>query len=244
LIVTGGPRETAAITKTFCTESLGAKRVVQVADEADGGRTLVGCGRTHHEQEVAIVDPDSCKRCPAGQIGEIWIAGRSVAQGYLNKTRETEQVFHGYLRDTGEGPFLRTGDLGFIHDSDLFVSGRRKDLLIIGGVNHYPTDIEITVEDCHTAIRENCVAAVSVDVDGGERLVIVAEIDRHHLADDKARARENISAAIREAVARNHDLSAHAICLIRQSTTPRTSSGKIQRHACRNQFLEGGLNFV
>ncbi len=244
LIVTSGPGDTAPVRKAFDTEALGAKRAVQVAVDADNGRTLVACGRTHHEQEVMIVDPDTCRRCPDGHIGEIWIAGHSVAQGYLNKPRETEQVFQGYLKDSGDGPFLKSGDLGFINDGDLFVSGRLKDLLIIGGVNHYPTDIEVTVEHCHAAVRENCVAAISVEVDGGERLVIVAEIDRHHLADDKAQAKENIIVAIRGAISRNHDLSAHAICLIRQSTTPRTSSGKIQRHACRNQFLEGGLSLV
>jgi acyl-CoA synthetase (AMP-forming)/AMP-acid ligase II len=244
LIVTSGPGDATPVRKAFDAVALGAKRAVQVVDDADNSRTLVACGRTYLEQEVVIVDPDTCRRCPDGHIGEIWVAGRSVAQGYHNKPRETKQVFQGYLNDSGDGPFLTSGDLGFINDGDLFISGRLKDLLIIGGVNHYPTDIEVSVEHCHAAIRENCVAAVSVDVDGGERLVIVAEIDRHHLAEDKAQPKEDIIAAIRGAISLRHDLSAHAICLIRQSTTPRTSSGKIQRHACRNQFLQGGLSLV
>lgn len=239
LIVTSGPRETAPVRRAFDAQALGASCVVQVGDDEDNGRELVGCGRTHLEQEVVIVDPETCRRAPQGHIGEIWVSGHSVAMGYLNKTRQTEQTFHGYLRDTGKGPYLRTGDLGFIHDDDLFVSGRLKDLLIIGGINHYPTDIELTVEQCHAAVRENSVAAITVDVDGGERLVIVAEIDRHALADDEAQTKGYITTAIREAVSRSHDLSAYAICLIRQSTISRTSSGKIQRHVCRNQFLKG-----
>ena len=244
LMVTGGSKVLPPVEKVLNTDELGAKHAVLERDNSANGRALIGCGRTWSDQKVIIVDPETCRQCPHGDIGEIWISGSSVTQGYWNQPQETERVFQGYLQDTGEGPYLRSGDLGFILDDDLFISGRLKDLIIIGGTNHFPIDIEITVEKCHQAIRANSVAAVSDDVDGVERLVIVAEIDRHHLAKCESLDIESVAAEIREAVSRNHDLSAHAICLIKQATIPKTSSGKIQRHVCREQYLAGGLTLV
>ncbi len=243
-MVTGGSKVLPPVEKVLNTDELGAKHAVLERDNSANGRALIGCGHTRSDQQVIIVDPESCRQCPHGDIGEIWISGSSVTQGYWNQPQETERVFQGYLQDTGEGPYLRSGDLGFILDDDLFISGRLKDLIIIGGTNHFPIDIEITVEQCHQAIRANSVAAVSDDVDGVERLVIVAEIDRHHLAKSESLDIESVAAEIREAVSRNHDLSAHAICLIKQATIPKTSSGKIQRHVCREQYLAGGLTLV
>ena len=115
-------------------------------------------------------------QCAPDHIGEVWIAGASVTQGYWNKVEETEHTFQAYLADTGEGPFLRTGDMGFFQDGVLFVTGRIKDLIIIRGRNYYPQDIELTVERCHPTIRVGCCAAFSIDVDGKEQLVVLAEI--------------------------------------------------------------------
>ena len=251
LIVTGGSKLVPPVERVFNADELGAKRAVIEFKNVAKGRVLIGCGRTWLDQQIIIVDPETCRCCSNGHIGEIWISGPSVTQGYWKQPRETERVFQGYLRDTGEGPYLRSGDLGFLLDGELFISGRLKDLIIIGGTNHFPVDIEMTVEKCHRAIRTNCVAAVSGDVDGVERLVVVAEIDRHHLAKNPTQGNdrenqstadiESITAAIRGAVTQNHDLSTHAICLIKQATIPRTSSGKIQRHLCREQYLAGGL---
>src|SRR5262249_21899139 len=150
-------------------------------------------------------------RCEPGQIGEMWIAGKSVAQGYWQRAEETEQTFQAYLADTGEGPFLRTGDLGFLHQGELFIAGRLKDLIIIRGSNHYRQDIELTVERCHPALRIGCGVAFSVDVDGEERLVIVQEIERQYLRADM----DEIVGSIRQAIAQQHELQVYAVALIK-----------------------------
>lgn len=253
LMVTGGSKSTPGAEKRVNAAALQSNRAV-VEDRGDDARPLIGCGRTRLDQQIVIADPETCVRRPDGQVGEIWISGPSVAAGYWRRPEETERVFRGYLRDSGEGPYLRSGDLGFLLDGELFVTGRLKDVIIIGGANHFPVDIEITVESCHDAIRTNCVAAFSVDVEGAERLVVVAEIDRHHRGRSTAGGEhgdarsvprsESIEAAIRGAVARNHDLSTHAVCLIRQSTIPKTSSGKIQRLLCKQRYLARELEVV
>jgi len=164
-----------------------------------------------------------------------------VGQGYWNNVEETSKTFQACLADSGEGPFLRTGDLGFLKEGELFVTGRLKDLIIIRGYNHYPQDIEYTVEKSHPALRAGCSAAFSVEADGEERVVVVAEVAM------KASAELDIKTvikAIRRTVAEEHDLSVYAIKLLRSGTIPKTSSGKIQRTACRNGFLARSLDTV
>ncbi|MBU2676429.1 MAG: AMP-binding protein, partial [Gammaproteobacteria bacterium] len=220
----------------------------------DSARVLVGCGRARAAHQVIIVDPETRQQCPADKVGEIWIAGASVAQGYWQHSETTGQVFEGYLDGTGQGPYLRSGDLGFLQDGELFVCGRLKEVIVLGGTNHFSVDIEMTVEQCHPAIRANCVAAVAVEVRGAERLVVIAEVDRrfaaavasqqHEAKDPSLVSVANVKAAIHEAVSRNHDLSAHDLCLVKQSTISKTSSGKIQRHVCRERYLAGNLVLV
>ena len=152
LIVTGGSKLVPPVERVFNADELGAKRAVIEFKNVAKGRVLIGCGRTWLDQQIIIVDPETCRCCSNGHIGEIWISGPSVTQGYWKQPRETERVFQGYLRDTGEGPYLRSGDLGFLLDGELFISGRLKDLIIIGGTNHFPVDIEMTVEKCHRAV--------------------------------------------------------------------------------------------
>src|SRR5262249_27176016 len=155
------------------------------------------CGRPPAGQEIAIVDPDSLVRCPAEQVGEIWVSGESVALGYWNRPDETRHTFHAYLSDTGEGPFLRTGDLGFVRDGELFVVGRSKDVVIVRGQNHHPQDIEQTVEQASPVLRSGCGAAFSVDGAGEEQLVVVHEIERGCDHVDV----EEVAGAIRQAIA-------------------------------------------
>jgi len=192
-------------------------------------------------------------QCPADQVGEIWVAGSSVALGYWNKPEETERTFQAYLADTGEGPFLRTGDLGYRVDDVLFITGRLKDLIIIRGHNHYPQDIEITVEQSHPAIRLGCCAAFSVDVAGSEQLVVLVEIDPRYQPDQGQEQGElgshrkpldgrAVIKAIRQAVAEQHDLQAYQVMLLRAGSLLKTSSGKLQRRACRAEFLAGNLS--
>ena len=151
----------------------------------------------------------------------------------------TEATFHAHLQDTGDGPFLRTGDLGFMLDGELYVTGRLKDLIILRGVNYYPQDIELTVQRCHPRLRADCGAAFAVEKDGREQLVLVFEVERH-----KQGQFGEVFQAIRRAVAGEHDLNVDAIVLIRAGTVPKTSSGKIQRHACRQSYLDGTLDVV
>jgi 8-amino-7-oxononanoate synthase len=148
-------------------------------------------------------------------------------------------MFHAHLQDTGDGPFMRTGDLGFILDGELFVTGRLKDMIILRGVNYYPQDIELTVQRCHPRLRADCGAAFAVEKQGREQLVLVFEVERH-----KQGQFGEVFRAIRRAVAGEHDLNVDAIVLIRAGTVPKTSSGKIQRHACRQSYIDGTLDVV
>ena len=204
-------------------------------------RTLVGCGRAMADQEIAVVDPQTLTRCPPDRVGEVWVSGPSVAQGYWGKVEETESTFRAYLAATGEGPFLRTGDLGFLQRGELFVTGRLKDLVVVRGRNHYPQDIELTAEQSHVALRPGGGATFSVDADGGERLMIVQELERRHVRSADA---DEVAAAVRRAVAEHHELEVYALVLVRTGSIPKTSSGKIQRRATRAAYMEGTLPVV
>jgi acyl-CoA synthetase (AMP-forming)/AMP-acid ligase II/acyl carrier protein len=211
------------------------------ADEGDASAwTLVGCGRGEGVSRVAIVDPQTLAPCPPARVGEIWVSGASIAQGYWRRPDETERTFNGRLAGSGEGPFLRTGDLGFTVDGEVFITGRLKDLIIVRGLNHYPHDIEQTVETSHSALRPSAGAAFSVDADGEERLVLVQEVERTQRNSDL----DDVVRSIRRAVTDEHEIDTHAIVLVRPGSILKTSSGKIQRRACRTAFLEGSLSVL
>ncbi|MEH1791682.1 amino acid adenylation domain-containing protein [Nostoc sp.] len=200
---------------------------------------FVSCGRVIPQLEVAIANPETLSSCKPDEIGEIWVSGPSVGQGYWNRDRETAETFHAYLSDTGVGPFLRTGDLGFLQNSELFITGRAKDLIIIRGRNLYPQDIELTAERSHPSLNSGASAAFTVEVDNEERLVIVQEL--------KFRAKPNLEeviSAIRQAVTEEHEVQVYAVVLIKPGSIPKTSSGKIQRRAARAQFQNGKLNII
>ena len=256
LMVSGGLVKDEPI---FCTAQVAAleqNRVVEASDQQQNVRTLVGCGRALLETKIVIVHPESLTQCPPGQVGEIWVSGPSVAQGYWNRPEETEHTFRAYLADTGEGPFLRTEDLGFLQDGELFVTGRLKDLIIIGGRNLYPQDIELTVEQSHPALRPGCCAAFSVDVADEERLIVVAEVEsryrpEHAQQEEEPRSHpkgrllldvEAVVRAIRRAAAEEHDVLVHTVVLLKAGRIPKTPSGKVQRRACRTSFLDGTLD--
>ncbi len=221
--------------------ALEQNRVVTVADESESTQKIVSCGRTWLEQKILIVDPETLTACSADRVGEIWVSSPSVAQGYWNRPEATEETFRAYLADTGEGPFLRTGDLGFLLDGELFVTGRLKDLIIIRGRNHYPQDIELTVEKSHPALRPSCCAAFSVEGESEERLVIAQEVEETYL--EKLDVDEVVG-AIRQAVSQQHQLQVYAVLLLNTGSIPKTSSNKIQRHACKAGFLDGSLDLV
>ncbi|ACC80747.1 fatty acyl-AMP ligase [Nostoc punctiforme] len=235
LFVSGGIKTDAPVYITVREDELAQNRIV-LAQGTEGTRTLVGCGQTYINQEIAIANPETLIRCAADEVGEIWVAGSSITQGYWNRLELTEQVFRANLADSKK-QFFRTGDLGFLHNGELFITGRLKDLIIIHGRNHYPQDIEMTVADSHEALILGAGAAFTIDSKGEERLAIVQEIDRHYRNLDN----DAVTEVIRTAIAQQHELQVHAIALIKMGSICKTSSGKIQRHACRNAFINGTL---
>ncbi len=240
LIVTGGLKADPPVVTIVQGAELEQNRAVAASVENEDTRTLVSSGQTGLDQKITIVDPNSLTQCPPDRLGEIWVSGPSIAQGYWNRPEETEQTFRAYMADTGEGPFLRTGDLGFLKDGELFVSGRLKDLIIIRGQNHYPQDIERTVEQSYRQIRPGCCAAFSVEITGEERLVVMAEVERYYRNLDIDR----VVGAIRQSVVEHHDLQVYAVLLLKPGSIPKTTSGKIQHYACRAGFLAGDLEVV
>ena len=238
LIVSGSKRNKLPVTYAVQAEALEHNRLVPAAAEEDS-RMLIGCGAVLGDQKIAIVEPESLKRCGPGEVGEIWLSGPSVAHGYWQQPEQTEQTFNAHIAESGEGPFLRTGDLGCYVGDELYITGRLKDLIIIRGRNHYPQDIELSVERSHPALRPGCGAAFSIDADGEERLVIVHEVEYREQPD-----LNEVIEKIRATVFENHDLQPYAITVIKSGRIPKTSSGKIQRHACRAKFLDGTLDVL
>jgi acyl-CoA synthetase (AMP-forming)/AMP-acid ligase II len=238
LIVSGGDKAAPPIVRAFDATELESNRVRPVGAPGQG-RRIVGCGRTVDRQEIAIVEPTSRRRCLPNEVGEIWVRGAGVARGYWDDVAATEETFQAYTADTKEGPFLRTGDLGFLADDELFVTGRIKDMIIVRGRNHYPQDLERTVERCHRSLRPNTGAAFSIDVDGEERVVVVQGVVRPQKLD-----LDQVFAEIRTALLHEHELAPHAIVLVKGGEIPRTSSGKLQRRACKDLYLGGELSVV
>ncbi|MFN8400210.1 MAG: amino acid adenylation domain-containing protein [Anaerolineales bacterium] len=240
LIVSGadGPSELRTITVER--KSLESDQVVPARSGEEGSVDMVNCGPSIFDQKIIIVNPTTLLQCESNQVGEIWVAGPSVAQGYWGQEEETRRTFQAHVADTGEGPFMRTGDLGFLQNGELFVTGRLKDLIIIHGSNHYPQDIELTVETSHPALQPAGGAAFSITEEGKEQLVIVQELNRQNR---QANVTE-VAGAIRQAVTDKHALQVFAIVLIKPMSIPKTSSGKIQRRACKTAFLNGELEVV
>jgi len=255
LMVTGGMKFEPPVIRAFDAAALETGSALTRTGFAPGARRLVGSGRELDGQDVRIVDPQTCEALPPGRVGEIWVSGPSVAQGYWNRADATHETFEAMLArpdsqsqtqsakkwQPNPGPYLRTGDLGFFDAGELFVTGRLKDLIIVRGRNHYPQDIERSVEEASPLVRAGSVAAFSVDVDDRERVVVVAELERGK------RESGELSTAfdeIRKRLAIEHEVALEALVMVRPNSIAKTSSGKIQRHACKRQFLEGTLEVV
>jgi acyl-CoA synthetase (AMP-forming)/AMP-acid ligase II len=240
LVVAGVPNNRVPNLYKFQAKALAQNHAIEGKNE-EKVQTFIGHGKPGIDTKIVIVDPELLTQCPLGKVGEIWVAGSTVAQGYWQRIEETKETFGAYLADSQAGPFLRTGDLGFIKDGELFIAGRLKDVIIIRGQNHYPQDIEAIVVQSHPALRPSCGAAFTVEVKGEERLVIVQEVERTWLRKLDV---EMVVRTIRKAVVQEHDLHVYAIALIKTGTIPKTSSGKIQRRSCRAKFLEGTLDLL
>ena len=243
LKVTSTCRGESPVSLHLSKQELERHRVVKcdATQQSRDAVTLVGCGRSMVGTRIAIVHPEKRTGCLPDEVGEIWVSGSTVAAGYWNKAEETGATFRADMADTGEGPFLRTGDLGFVEGDHLFVTGRMKDLIIIRGQNHYPQDIERTAERSHPALRQpGFSAAFSIDVASEERLVVVAEVERRYLQQDVA----EFVGAIRQAISENHELQAYDVVLVHHGSVPKTSSGKIQRRACKAAYLARELEVI
>ena len=238
LLISGGSRGAGHVTRDVSRAALQAHRVEAPADAADS-QTLVGCGRALEGERIAIVDPDTCARLPVDQVGEVWVNGANVAGAYWKNPEATKAGLHARIvGDDDRASWLRTGDLGFLdRTGEVFITGRIKDLIIIRGINHYPQDIERTVQAAHAALRANCGAAFSVgDAHGDETLVVVQEVER---TERNRIDGGEMKGLIREHVTDQHELFARHIVLIRPGTLPKTTSGKIQRSLARRLWSEG-----
>ena len=242
LMISGGNIEDEPVYLNVQSESLKNNQIVEAEKDSENYQELVGCGHAWQDMEVKIVDPESCLECGENQVGEIWIFGSSIAQGYWHQEEQTIATFQAKLANTtDERNFLGTGDLGFIRADELFITGRIKDVIIIWGRNHYPQDIEYSVQQSHKALRLDCGAAFTIEIDNQEKLVIVQEVERTYLAHLNV---NEVFSTIRETVALDHALQVYAIALIKPASIPKTSSGKIQRHACCHAFLTETLAIV
>jgi acyl-CoA synthetase (AMP-forming)/AMP-acid ligase II len=242
LLISGSHRGAGNIKRTVSSRALQYHAVRAPSDDADA-QTVVGCGNALVGEQIAIVDPHRCRRLAPDQVGEIWVRGPNVARAYWRNPEATRAGLGASLSDEDAGAlWLRTGDLGFMDAAgELFITGRIKDLIIIRGTNHYPQDIERTVQSLHSAFRQNCGAAFSVTGEGEEALVVVQEIERtERTRIDPA----ELSDLIREAVSEQHELFAQHIVLIRPGTLPKTTSGKIQRSLARKLWLDRRLDHL
>ncbi|NPD22307.1 condensation domain-containing protein, partial [Corallococcus exiguus] len=239
LIVSGGEVGSLPVQQSLDTRRLREGRAEPAGPGQPHSQTLVGCGHSLQDQEVRVVHPETRVPCASGEVGEVWVKGPSVALGYWGRPEDTARDFQARTSD-GAGPFLRTGDQGFLQGQELFITGRIKDLVIVRGRNHHPQDIERTAEQAHAALRPGCGAAFSVEVESGERLVLVYEVDTRR----QPVAVEEVARAISQQVATVHELRLHALTLIAPGSLLKTSSGKIQRRACRAAFLSGELQEV
>lgn len=239
LIVTGGPQADPPVIRTFDSQALDLQQVVACEASDPNARALVASGRILPGEQLLIVDPETSVTLDEDQIGEIWISSSSVGQGYWERDEFTQETFGAHTA-AGHGPFLRTGDLGFLHEGQLFVAGRLKDMIIVRGVNRYPQDIEQTVEQAHEFMQSGLIAAFADTAEDRERLIIAAEVQTRREETNW----DEIIVAVRRAVAQQHELPPEAVVLVRFGTLPRTSSGKIQRHACRDEFARGSLKIV
>ncbi len=238
LFVTGGDKFSEPIEYYISKKELEKHKIKSAAAAEADALNFIGCGKTFLDEKVFIVDPVTENICGPNAVGEVWVKGESISSGYWGKTKLSKEILNAELKELNQKPFLRTGDLGFIKDGELFITGRLKDLIIIRGSNHYPQDIELTVEESTDLVRPGFGAAFSVEAEGEERLVIVYE------AKPRKENWPEIIQKIKDQVSINHNILAYDIALVKPKSVPKTSSGKIRRQSCKNLYLEYKFNIV
>lgn len=261
LVVSSGQRAYEPAIVSASADALQRGRVQPVSPRRAARATrLVASGPPALDTQVAIIDPQTHRRCRTGNVGEIWISSASVAQGYWRRPDETARAFHAYIHGEGDRTWLRSGDLGVLMDGELFVVGRIKDVLIVRGLKHHPQDLELTAERQHDAIRPGCSAAFAVDGPEGARIVIASEVDPRrliehrgfreallagsHLPPEARRAVAAVTRAVRHGIAGEHGIQLHGVALLAPGRLPKTSSGKIRRHACADGWRSGSMGQI
>jgi aryl carrier-like protein len=202
-------------------------------------RTLVGCGHAITDTDMRIVDPLTHAEVGSDGVGEVWVRGPGVTRGYWNRPQDNEVIFGARLAITGDGPFMRTGDLGFVHEGILYLTGRLKETMIFWGRNVYPLDIEQTVAGCHDSLKLNGGAAFAAEINNQEQLIVAQEVMRPGKLDLQA-----IASQVRQAIMAEHRVPLYSLVLIRPGSLPKTSSGKIQRGEARKKYLARELDVV
>jgi amino acid adenylation domain-containing protein len=210
----------------------------------DKGVETVGCGRVWAAHDIRIVDPITRRECPDSRVGEIWVSGPSVAKGYWRRDAQTEDVFRARLAGDDTRAFLRTGDLGFLDDGELYIAGRLKDLIIIAGRNYYPHDIEGVIEDAVEGLRPGSVTAVHMTDGDAEFYIVFAEPRRTDIAELRRNGGRELIQSVRAALAEAIDVAPRDIILLKPGATPKTSSGKTRRAECRRTYLAGEFDVL
>jgi acyl-CoA synthetase (AMP-forming)/AMP-acid ligase II len=242
LKISGSPLDAEPAPCVLDARALGVGKVAPVTEDTDGSvltTTVMSCGYTVGGTRVRIVDPHTLRAVGPDEVGEIWASGPCAAAGYIGREEESERTFRARIvGEEDEGPFLRTGDMGFVRGGELFVTGRFKDLIIVKGRNHYPQDLEHTVENSHPLLRPASAAAFAMDDGEQELVVVVVEGDSRVLTYAGA---DEVTTAVREALRRDHRIDVADVVLIRRGTLPKTTSGKVRRRSCREQYASGTL---
>jgi natural product biosynthesis luciferase-like monooxygenase protein len=238
LFVSGGPGN-GAQTVTVSSDSLARHEFRILSEGKDRTQLLVSSGHAANNETIAIIDHETLTPSLPASIGEVWVSGENVAQGYWNQPALSRDVFQAYTA-LNDGPYLRTGDLGYVLDGQLFITGRLKDLIIVRGRNHYPQDLEFTVARSHPAFAVGLGAAFTVEVDGNTQTVLVQEIAARG---DVPALEETLRTAV-QAIAEEHEIQMDVVALVPAGSLPRTSSGKVRRQECRRQFLASELKVL
>lgn len=238
LMVAGGPKGRLPVVKNLTKSGLEENKAIILPTKSKDSQEVVSCGQNIGGQTIKIVDVEKQSPCLSNQIGEIWVSGPSVANGYWSNPSETSSTF-GVRLSQEKDSFLRTGDLGFMHEGELYITGRLKNVIIIKGKNHYSHDIERTVEKAHPSIWPGGCAVVSIENSGSERVIIIAEI-QHKLV----KHTQEVIKAIRRAVSEHHELPVYDISLTFPGSIPRTTSGKIRHFLCKKNYLSGTLKEI
>ncbi len=221
-------------------KELALNKLVLGDPATDKGRFHAGCGNEYADKRVVIVDPLTRKPCLPGETGEIWISDQNMTKGYWDRPEQTRETFEGYLADTDEGPFLRTGDIGGLIDDNLVITGRMKEMIILHGKNYFSQDLEKTVESVHPALTPGSIAAFAIEAGDQERLAVLCEV-KAEVSDIQA---DEIIHAVRLAIARDQQQAVYLVGLVKTGSLPRSTSGKLLRFACRESLLSAQLDMI